>query len=334
MSRPRNQPAAARPGVLLINLGTPQAPTAAAVRKYLKEFLSDPRVVEIPRPIWLPILYTLVLTLRPRRTARAYRKIWTAEGSPLMVNTRRQQQALGPALHRYGLTGVTVEMAMCYGQPSIASALEKLCGAGMTQLAVLPVYPQYSATTTAAAFDAIARALKKQRQLPEIRLINDYHDNDAYIKACAARILDWRREHGAGEKLLFSFHGLPKRNIALGDPYQRQCRKTAELIARELKLKWNRWLLCFQSRFGRAEWLTPYTDETLRALARQGVRSVDIFCPGFAADCLETLEEIAMQNRDFFLEAGGDRFHYIPALNDSKEHIECLARIVRDISGG
>ncbi len=318
-----------RSGVLLINLGTPRAPTTAAVRSYLREFLSDPRVVEIPRPIWLPILYGLVLTLRPRRTARAYRKVWLAEGSPLMVYTRRQRRALCAALNQRGAAAVTVEMAMCYGQPTIAATLEKLRGLGVTRLAVLPVYPQYSATTTAAAFDAIARALKKQRRLPTLRLISDYHDDSAYIKACAARILDARREHGGAEKLLFSFHGLPKRNVLLGDPYESQCRRTAELIARELNLKWDEWLLCFQSRFGRAEWLKPYTDETLRALPRHGVKSVDVFCPGFAADCLETLEEIAMQNRDFFLAAGGERFHYIPALNDDKEHIECLARIAR-----
>ncbi len=318
--------------MLLINLGTPRAPTTAAVRSYLREFLSDPRVVEIPRLIWLPILYGLVLSLRPRRTARAYRKIWLAEGSPLLVYTRRQQRALSAALDKRG-PAATVEAAMCYGQPSIASVLEQLHKSGVTRLIVLPVYPQYSATTTAAAFDAIARALKKQRRLPEIRLINDYHDDNAYIKACAAHVLNSRREHGGGEKLLLSFHGLPKKNVLRGDPYESQCRKTAALIARELDLRWDAWLPCFQSRFGRAEWLKPYTDETLRALARQGVKSVDVFCPGFAADCLETLEEIDMQNRNFFLAAGGRRFHYIPALNDGKEHIECLARIVRNALG-
>ena len=314
----------ALPGVLLVNLGTPRAPTAAAVRRYLREFLSDPRVVEIPCAIWLPILYGLVLTLRPRRVARAYRKVWMDGGSPLLVHTLRQRHLLGVAL------GMPVEAAMCYGHPSIASALAKFDRLGITRLVVLPVYPQYSATTTAAAFDAIARALKKQRRLPEMHLIADYHDRATYIRACARRVLVSRREHGVGEKLLFSFHGLPQTSTRRGDPYQAQCRMTAVLIARELGLEWGEWLLCFQSRFGYAEWVKPYTDKTLKVLARQGVKSVDVFCPGFAADCLETLEEMNMQNRALFLESGGERFHYIPALNDSEEHIECLAGIIRD----
>ncbi len=324
--------AQARTGVLLVNLGTPQAPTASAVRSYLREFLSDPRVVEIPRAIWLPILYGLVLTLRPRRAAHAYRKIWTDQGSPLLVYTLRQRQALDAALKRRGLQA-TVEAAMCYGRPSIASAVEKLHALETTRLVVLPAYPQYSSTTTAATFDLIARAFKKRRRLPEIRFISGYHDNDAYVGACAARIQAWRERHGASEKLLFSFHGLPKRNVLLGDPYQRQCRETAGLIARKLGIGWGQWLISFQSRFGRAEWLKPYTDETLRTLARQGVKSVDVFCPGFAADCLETLEEIDIQNRAFFLDAGGERFHYIPALNDDRDHVECLSAIVQDALG-
>ena len=321
--------AQARAGALLINLGTPRAPTASAVRSYLREFLSDPRVVEIPRAIWLPVLYGLVLTLRPRRVARAYRKIWTEQGSPLLVHTLKQRQALDVALKRRGVHA-TVEAAMCYGQPSIASALEKLDALGTTHLVVLPTYPQYSSTTTAAAFDLIARAFKKRRRLPKMHFINGYHDNDAYVEACAARIREWRKRRDAGEKLLFSFHGLPKRNVLLGDPYQLQCRETAGLIARKLGIGWGQWLVSFQSRFGRAEWLKPYTDETLRTLARQGVKSVDVFCPGFAADCLETLEEIDVQNRAFFLEAGGERFHYIPALNDAREHVECLSALVQD----
>ena len=250
-----------------------------------------------------------------------------------MVHTRRQRQALCAMLN-HETESAAVEMAMCYGQPSITTALESCRRRGVKQLVVLPLYPQYSATTTAAAFDAIKKALKKQQSdarsaIPRIHLVDDYHDNDAYIKACAEQIRKTRREHGASEKLLFSFHGLPKRNVLRGDPYQMQCRKTAELIARELRLEWREWLICFQSRFGRAEWLTPYTDETLRTLGQQGLRSVDVFCPGFAADCLETLEEIDMQNRNFFLEAGGERFQYIPALNDTEEHIQCLAGIVR-----
>ena len=330
MSERHGSFAGIRGGVLLINLGTPSAPTTKAIRSYLREFLSDPRVIEIPRLIWLPILYGAVLPLRPRRIVDAYRSIWLPEGSPLLVHTRRQRQALGEALERRGLTSVKVEMAMCYGQPSIAAALEKLCKSGVTRLVVLPAYPQYSATTTAAAFDAVAKALGKQRFVPELRMLNGYHDDGLYIKACAESIAESRSERGSGEKLLFSFHGLPKRNITMGDPYRSQCCTTAGLIARELGLEWSEWLITFQSRFGFAEWLKPYTDESLRLLARQGVRSVDVFCPGFAADCLETIEEIGVQNRAFFLEAGGERFHRIPSLNADAGHIECLARLAED----
>ena len=322
----------ARVGVLLINLGTPRSPTTAAVGSYLRQFLSDPRVIELPRPVWLPVLYGLVLPLRSWRVKRAYRKIWMPGGSPLRVNTIRQRRLLAAALQKRGLAA-SVEAAMCYGPPSVAAALGKFDETGVTRLVVLPLYPQYSSTTTAAAFDAVARALEKQRRLPEIHLVNGYHDRDAYIKACAARVLESRREHGAGEKLLFSFHGLPRRNVLLGDPYQEQCRETAALIAHELGLKWDEWLPCFQSRFGRTEWLRPYADETLGSLARRGVESVDVFCPGFAADCLETLEETAMQNRGLFLGKGGKRFHYVPALNDSERHIGCLAGIVCDALG-
>ena len=327
VSKRRGSSADIRGGVLLVNLGTPQAPTTKAIRSYLREFLSDPRVIEIPRLIWLPILYGVVLPLRPRRIVDAYRSIWLPEGSPLLVHTRRQRRGLDEALKRRGPASVKVEMAMCYGQPSIVTALEKLCEFGVTRLVVLPVYPQYSAATTAATLDAVAKALGKQRYVPELRILNGYHDDGLYIKACAGNIAESRSKHGSGEKLLFSFHGLPKRNIAMGDPYRSQCHTTARLLAQELGLKWNEWLITFQSRFGFAEWLTPYTDESLRLLARQGVKSVDVFCPGFAADCLETIEEIGVQNRDFFLEAGGERFHRIPSLNATARHIECLAQL-------
>lgn len=318
--------APSRTGVLLINLGTPQAPTAAAVRKYLGEFLSDPRVIEIPRAAWLPLLYGLILPLRSRRTARAYREIWTDEGSPLLVHTQRQGKALDAALKRRAAEA-TVEIGMCYGRPSIAAALTRLLERGIVRLVALPAYPQYSATTTAAAFDAIARFFKRRREIPEICFVRDFHDDEAYVRACAARVLQSRGGGDAAEQLLFSFHGLPERNVRLGDPYRAQCEKTAALVARKLGLEPNQWRLSFQSRFGRAEWLKPYTDETLRALAREGVKSVEVFCPGFAADCLETLEEINVQNRRLFLEAGGERFDYVPALNDGPEFIECLAGI-------
>ena len=319
--------APSRTGVLLINLGTPQAPTAGAVRRFLREFLSDPRVVEVPRAIWLPVLYALVLPLKPRRTTRMYRKIWMDEGSPLLVHTQRQARALDVALKQRAFEA-TVEIGMCYGQPSITAALTRLMERDIARLVALPLYPQYSATTTAAAFDAISQFFRKRRRMPELHFIRDFHDNDAYIKACVSRVRDSRAERGAAERLLFSFHGLPERNVQLGDPYRAQCEKTAERIAHELGLGPDRWLLSFQSRFGRAEWLRPYTDETLQALARRGVRSVEVFCPGFAADCLETLEEINIRNRSFFLEAGGERFDYIPALNDTAEFIECLANLV------
>ena len=320
-------------GVLLVNLGTPQTPTPRAIRNYLREFLSDPRVIGIPRLIWLPILYGFVLTMRPRRIAPAYRNIWLKEGSPLLVYTRKQQQALKTILHQRGLSKISIEIAMCYGQPSIVSSLKILHDCGVTRLIILPLYPQYSATTTAAAFDAIAKALKKEVQLPELYMLHDYHDNDTYIKACAARILESRRQNSTGDKLLFSFHGLPERNILLGDPYQSQCHKTASLIAKELNLKWHEWVISFQSRFGPAEWIKPYTDKTLCLLAKQGVKSIDVFCPGFASDCLETLEEMNLENRRLFIEAGGGKFCYIPALNDSTTHIECLANIVCDALG-
>ena len=318
-------------GVLLINLGTPKALTTKEVRAFLKEFLSDPRVVEASRLIWLPVLYGLILVLRPPRVTRAYQKIWTDKGSPLLVNTLKQRRALNSALARHN-SQVIVEAGMCYGQPSIETALNKMQAHTdrIKRLIVLPLYPQYSSTTTAAAFDALAKALRRWRRLPEIHMINDYHKHDAYIKACVARIRKARQQHGTGDKLMLSFHGLPQKNVLKGDPYQAQCLKTANLITYELGLRQDQWLICFQSRFGREAWLTPYTDETLRTLPAQGVRSVDVFCPGFAADCLETLEEMDIQNRDVFLAAGGEQFNYIPALNDSQPHIDCLAQLVND----
>lgn len=315
-------------GVLLINLGTPDAPTPGAVRRYLVEFLSDPRVVEWPRWLWWPVLHGVILRIRPRRSARLYRKIWTDEGSPLLQISRRQTQALQSILENRLPGPVKVALAMRYGAPSIAAGLEALREGGAHRIVVLPLYPQYSATTTASTFDAVADTLKTWRRLPELRMVSDYHDDPGYIAALAARIAAHWGAHDRAERLLFSFHGIPLRYARAGDPYPKQCQRTAERVAQCLQLPAERWRVAFQSRFGREEWLKPYTNQTLREWADSGLRSVDVVCPGFAADCLETLEEIAQLNRDIFLAAGGERFHYIPALNDDPRHIAALAELV------
>lgn len=330
--RPRS-PGAARTGVLLVQLGTPDAPTAAALRRYLREFLGDPRVVEIPRLAWAPILHGFVLPLRPARSARKYAAIWTDEGSPLLVHTRRQASLLRGALGERG-HALEVDFAMRYGNPSIGSVLRGMRARGLDRLLVVPLYPQYSASTTATAFDAIARELKAWRTLPALRFVRDFHDDDAYVEALARRVRGhWERE-GRGERLLLSFHGVPRRVVALGDPYESQCRATGERLARRLGLADGEWTLTFQSRFGPAAWLQPYTAPTLAELARAGVRRVDLVCPGFVADCLETLEEISIEARKTFLDAGGQAFGYVPALNDSPAFVEALASIVeRNLQG-
>lgn len=323
----------ARTGVLLVQLGTPDAPTAAALRRYLREFLGDPRVVEIPRLAWTPILYGFVLPLRPSRSARKYAAIWTDEGSPLLVHTRRQATLLRGALGERGYLP-EVAFAMRYGTPSISSVLREMRSRGLDRLLVVPMYPQYSASTTATAFDSIARELRGWRVQPSLRFVRDFHDDDAYVEALARRIrARWERE-GRGERLLISFHGVPRRVVALGDPYENQCRVTAERLAQRLGLADGEWIVAFQSRFGPAEWLQPYTAPTLVELARAGVRSVDVVCPGFVADCLETLEEIAIEARKAFLDAGGLDFGYVPALNDTPAFIEALASLVeRNLQG-
>ncbi|MDX8402446.1 MAG: ferrochelatase [Mariprofundaceae bacterium] len=317
---------AGKAGVLLVNLGSPEAPTPAAVRRYLAEFFSDPRVVELPRWLWLPILHGVILRIRPRRSAAAYREIWTDEGSPLIAIARRQAEALQARLG----AGVPVALAMRYGEPSIRTGLADLRDAGCDRVLVLPMYPQYSATTTASVFDAVAEELKTWRRVPALRFVADYHDHPAYIAALAERIRAFRSgDEGEAPVLLISFHGIPERCVKAGDPYRAQCERTAGLLRAALGVDAARAPLSFQSRFGREPWLAPYTDETLRRLAGDGIEAVDVVCPGFSADCLETLEEIAMQNRDVFLAAGGKRFRYIPALNDSPAHIAALASIIR-----
>lgn len=315
-----------RVGILLTNLGTPEAPTTKALRKYLGEFLWDPRVVEIPRPIWWMILNLIILRIRPKKSAETYAKIWMQDGSPLLVYTKAQAAAVKALVaERIGAEVCEVEFAMRYGQPSIDSALMKLQEKHVTRLIVLPLYPQYSGATTASTFDAVAKSLGKQRWMPELRFINQYADDENYIDACAQQISTFWQSKPRSEKLIFSFHGLPKKCLLKGDPYHCQCHKTARLIAEKLQLAEDQWQLTFQSRFGREEWLKPYTDKTLEQLAKEKkVKSVDVFCPGFSADCVETLEEIDMLNREVFLEAGGESFQYIPALNDSPAHVEAI----------
>ena len=310
--------------VLLCNLGTPEAPTPSAVRRYLAQFLRDRRVVEIPRAIWLPILYGIILPLRPARSAAKYRSIWTSEGSPLKLWTQKQATLLQGWLGEDGHRGVKVRFAMRYGHPSIASQLDALKAEGATRILVLPAYPQYSGTTTASLLDAVHAWAGKVRNIPELRFINRYHDDAGYIAALARRIERHWREHGRGEHLLMSFHGVPERTLALGDPYHCECHKTARLVAQQLGLTADNYTVTFQSRFGKAKWLEPYTEPTLKALAAKGVKHVDVVCPGFTSDCLETLEEIAQEARAAFLAAGGTGFNYIPCLNDDPAWIAAL----------
>ncbi len=321
-------------GILITNLGTPDAPTSKAVRKYLAEFLWDPRVVEIPRVLWWLILHGVILRTRPKVKAEDYAKIWTQEGSPLLVISKQQCIALQKALDQEATGVIHVKLAMRYGKPSIQSALERLKKINVQRILVLPLYPQYSASTTASTFDAVAKEFMQQRWIPELRMVNHYGAEPEYISACAAQIRDYWQQHQRSKKLLFSFHGLPKRNLLQGDPYHCECHQTARLIAEELNLKNEEWVLTFQSRFGRAEWLQPYTDKTLEKLAKQGLKSIDIFCPGFSADCIETLEEINIQNHEIFINNGGESFNYIPALNAQPAHIDALTKIImRHIQG-
>ncbi len=321
-------------GVLLVNLGTPDAPTTAAVRRFLKQFLSDPRVVEYPRALWWLILNGIILRIRPSRSAKAYREIWTDEGSPLLLHSEAAAEKLRAELERRAPGFFRLELGMTYGSPSVNDAIDKLQKAGARRLVVLPLYPQYSGTTTASVFDMVTNKLQGMRWLPEMRFINQYHNESAYIGALAASIKEHWQEHGRGSHLLFSFHGVPKYTLDGGDPYHCQCQATGRLLAEALGLADDEWTLSFQSRVGREEWLRPYTDETVEKLAREGVTSLDVACPGFAADCLETLEEIAMQNGDAFKEAGGESLSYIPALNSRDDHIALLADLVERHASG
>ncbi len=317
--------------VLLINLGTPDAPTASAVRRYLKEFLGDPRVVEIPRPLWWLILNGFILTTRPKQSARKYERIWLPEGSPHKVHTEHQTALLRDQLHeKLGSLPLVVDYAMRYGNPSIPDVLARLKEQNCQRILLVPLYPQYAASTVATACDAVFDVLKKMRNAPALRTIKHFHDDGGYIKATAQNIRDYWTLHGRPDKLVMSFHGLPRRTLDRGDPYHCECQKSARLIAEELGLATDQYLVTFQSRFGRAEWLKPYTAATLKELGKQKTRRVDLVCPGFLTDCLETLEEIAMEVRDEFLGAGGGEYHYLPCLNERPDWLSALASIVLD----
>lgn len=313
-------------GVLLVNLGTPDAPTAAALRPYLAEFLSDPRVIELPRWKWWPILQ-VILRLRPRRSAHAYSRIWTSEGSPLRVLSEALTHAVREELARRG-RDVRVALAMRYGHPRVADTIRAMQRDGVGRLLVLPLYPQYSATSSGSVVDAVADALKSLRWPPELQLVGDYHDHPAYIDALAASVREHWQQHGRGERLLMSFHGIPTRYVRAGDPYFAQCHATARALRERLQMDESEILVSFQSRVGREPWLTPYTDASVRQLGADGIKRLDVICPGFAVDCLETLEEIAMQNRDFFHAAGGEELRYIPALNTRPDHVQALCDII------
>ena len=316
-------------GILLTNLGTPDEATPSAVRRYLSEFLSDPRIVEAPRLIWWFALHGVILRIRPKPVAKNYQKIWTDEGSPLLTISQKQKTLLQESIKPHFKGAVKVELAMRYGNPSIKDALLRLKEAGAKRLLVLPLYPQYSATTTASTFDAIANELKTWRWLPEFRMIQHYHDHEAYIQAMVNKITTFQQEKGIPEKLLFSFHGLPQRYLDQGDPYFCECHKTARLIAEKMKLKDDQWIVAFQSLFGREEWLKPYAKNTLTNWATEGIIHIQVVCPGFSADCLETLEEIQVEHRNYFLKAGGEKFEYIPALNDDVEHIGMMGQLIK-----
>lgn len=321
-------------GILLVNLGTPDAPTPAALRRYLGEFLADPRITEMPRWLWWLILHGIILRVRPRRSARNYQKIWTETGSPLLTISQAQARSLQQGLEADFTGPMTVALGMRYGNPSIAAGLEQLRQANARRILILPLYPQYSSATTGSTFDAIADVFKRWRWLPDIRFISHYPEQPTYIHALATQIKTYWEEHGTPDKLLFSYHGIPKRFFLAGDPYHCECHKTARLVAQEIDLAEEKWQVVFQSRFGREEWLKPYTDHTLESLGKAGMNRVDVICPGFAADCLETLEEINQQNRQLFLAAGGKEFHYIPALNDNIEHIQAMLELVKQHSQG
>ncbi len=316
-------------GILLTNLGTPDAPTKEAVRKYLGEFLWDRRVVKIPRPIWWLILNGIILTTRPAKSAEAYKTVWTDAGSPLLVNSQLQQLAIQERLNELCTAPANIALGMRYGNPSIESAIKQLKDANVQNLLILPMYPQHSSATTASSFDAVANSMKKSEWVPNIRFVSSYHDHPAYINALVKQISNFWSKNGKPKKLLFSFHGMPAKTLDDGDPYHCHCHKTARLVAEALELQTDEWIIAFQSRFGKAEWLKPYANKILTELGKSGLESIDVVCPGFSADCLETLEEMAVENKEYFQSAGGGDYRYIPALNAEEVHIQALVEMIK-----
>ncbi len=316
-------------GIVLVNLGTPSEPSVSAVRRYLRQFLSDKRVIELPVVIWFFILNCIILLVRPSRSLEAYKQVWTSEGSPLLVNSKKQAEALEKKLSNSDGGNAVVRCAMRYGQPSIENVLDELTQSGIERIVILPMYPQYSGSTIGSVFDEVGNVLKARRYVPAIHFISGYSGNEDYIDCLASSIRACWNQHGKSERLVISFHGLPQSYVEKGDPYEKQCRRDAELLAGNLGLGDEEWTVCFQSRVGASPWLQPYTDVVLEELAMSGVDSIDVICPGFAADCLETLEEVNIRYRELFLEKGGKVFQYIPCLNDNPSHIEALARLVR-----
>lgn len=321
-------------GVLLVNLGTPSEPTPKAVKKYLKEFLSDRRVVDVPRVLWWLILNCIILVFRPRMVAKGYQSIWREGGSPLLVISRAQQAALKEALKTEYGQDIPVALAMNYGTPSFAMAGKELRQAGAERLIILPLYPQNSSSTTASVHDRYAAALAPCPHVPASRWITHYHVHPMYIEALANSVKEHWVEHGPGEKLMMSFHGIPQRYEDRGDPYPSQCRATAKALADKLELTDEQWVCSFQSRFGREEWVKPYTDFTLKDWGAEGVKRVDVISPAFASDCLETLEELEVENRENFVEAGGQEYHYIPCLNDRSDHIDMMLNLIQENARG
>jgi len=321
-------------GILLVNLGTPDEPTARSVRRFLNRFLSDPRVVEAPRPIWWLALHGFILRFRPARSAHAYKQIWTENGSPLLLHSQAIGKALSARLAADVPGSVHVEIGMSYSSPSIGVALSSLHAKNVRRLVILPMYPQYSSTTTGSVFCEVTAALSRRRWIPDLRFIGDYHHAPGYISALAASVREHWESHGRGERLLFSFHGLPQQMLNAGDPYHCQCQKTARLLADALELGSNDWSISFQSQTGRDEWLRHYTDETLRTWGELGGGNIDVICPGFPVDCLETLEEIALRYARVYAESGGGELRYIPALNDRDDHISFLSQLVQENING
>jgi len=333
----KNNNQVAKTGVLLTNLGSPVEPTAGALRKYLRQFLSDPRVVEIPRIVWMIILHGIILRVRPKKSAQLYKSVWTEQGAPLVVISKAQQEKVAAQLAQEYGNNVIVDIAMRYGDPSIPSVLQKFQQLGVDNLVVLPLYPQYAGPTTASTFDAISNELKKWRYVPSLYFINSYHENRLYINALANTISEHLSKHGKPDKLVLSYHGMPELFHQWGDPYYDFCQITTDLLKqellssslnKELNLTDECFVMTFQSRFGKAKWLQPYTDETLENLAKAGNKHIAIISPAFSADCLETLEELEHENRDIFMQAGGEQYHYIAALNDRDDHIEALVNIL------